>query len=206
MENKNNIPERTKENLSYSVRLYRPNGSLAQKFIHASKEQLSPGNVIEMPKGIYKGKYKLAAVGVKECTANHDPEDERMIEESKRALLHFPMGCAMKVKNDYNIYKDIKEEGTRTTIFAYPTRYQEPIQDAYVSSCGWLLNYDPEIRRSQAHNEQVTEFRGDFIKKGLASKVVDKVAGGLCINRKDDPNTKGMRSLAKKAIGIGLVG
>lgn len=140
-----------KQNKTYTTRVYKPSGELAQKpFVHKSRKILFPGNTIEILEGIYDSKYKIVAIGRvgKDYVLDSEEFSDAEIEGKSKFELDFtPSGLSSRINKDY-IEGGDKIEGTKATIFVHPTKYQEPIEDAVAGfgSCGHILDYLPNIR------------------------------------------------------------
>ena len=102
----------------YRVRIYSAKGDLAQQeFVHTSDLELSPGQVMEIPKGIFRGEYKIVAIRHPECNSQYD----KSIKASEVQFMWNPMETIKLMKTDFDNLSVNDEDLPR--IFTYPARY-----------------------------------------------------------------------------------
>ena len=104
----------------YNVRIYSADGDLAQReFIHKSDLELFVGNVIEIPKGIFEGEYKIAAIRHPKASSEY----AESIKASEDEFMWTPIGTTKLMKTDFDKISVNDEDLPR--IFVYPANSVE---------------------------------------------------------------------------------
>lgn len=104
-----------KKQYQYNARVYSADGDLAQReFIHISDLELFVGDVTEIPSGIFKGEYKIAAI----CLPKDDPEYAQTTEASKEEFMWTPIRTIELMETDFD--NTTVSDRDFPVIFAYP--------------------------------------------------------------------------------------